>query len=108
MTNKTPFQWDDPLLISQQFTMEERMIADAARQYSQEKLLPRIRAAFHNESADPSVFREMGELGFLGCTIPIEYGGAGLGYVSYGIIAREVERVDSGIPFHALCASLHW
>ena len=96
MTNKTPFQWDDPLLLNQQFTMEERMIADAARQYSQEKLLPRIRSAFHNETADPSVFREMGELGFLGCTIPTEYGGAGLGYVSYGIIAREVERVDSG------------
>ena len=96
MSNKTRFQWDDPLLIAQQLTMEERMIADAARQYSQERLLPRIRESFHNEVTDPVIFREMGELGFLGCTIPTEYGGAGLGYVSYGVIAREVERVDSG------------
>ncbi|SMC68088.1 acyl-CoA dehydrogenase [Polynucleobacter kasalickyi] len=96
MSNKTRFQWDDPLLIAQQLTMEERMITDAARQYSQERLLPRIRESFHNEVTDPAIFREMGELGFLGCTIPSEYGGAGLGYVSYGVIAREVERVDSG------------
>lgn len=96
MSNKTRFQWDDPLLIAQQLTMEERMIADAARQYCQERLLPRIRESFHNEVTDPVIFREMGELGFLGCTIPSEYGGAGLGYVSYGVIAREVERVDSG------------
>jgi glutaryl-CoA dehydrogenase len=96
MTNKTRFQWDDPLLIAQQLTMEERMISDAARQYSQERLMPRIRESFHNEVTDQSIFREMGELGFLGCTIPSEYGGAGLGYVAYGVIAREVERVDSG------------
>jgi glutaryl-CoA dehydrogenase len=96
MSNKTRFQWDDPLLIAQQLTMEERMIADAARQYSQERLMPRIRESFHNEVTDQAIFREMGELGFLGCTIPSEYGGAGLGYVAYGVIAREVERVDSG------------
>lgn len=96
MSNKTRFQWDDPLLIAQQLTIEERMILDAARQYSQERLLPRIRESFHNEVTDQSIFREMGELGFLGCTIPSEYGGAELGYVSYGVIAREVERVDSG------------
>jgi len=96
MSNKTRFQWDDPLLIAQQLTMEERMISDAARQYSQERLMPRIRESFHNEVTDQGIFREMGELGFLGCTIPSEYGGAGLGYVAYGVIAREVERVDSG------------
>ncbi len=96
MSNKTRFQWDDPLLIAQQLTIEERMILDAARQYSQERLLPRIRESFHHEVTDQSIFREMGELGFLGCTIPSEYGGAELGYVSYGVIAREVERVDSG------------
>lgn len=96
MANKTHFQWDDPLQLSQQLTMEERMIADAARQYSQEKLAPRIRKSFHDEITDPIIFREMGELGFLGSSIPTQYGGAGLGYVAYGIIAREVERVDSG------------
>ena len=96
MSNKTKFQWDDPLLIQQQLTMEERMISEAARQYCQEKLTPRIRQSFHDEVTDIAVFKEMGALGFLGSTIPTEYGGAGLGYVAYGIIAREVERVDSG------------
>jgi glutaryl-CoA dehydrogenase len=92
----TPFQWDDPLLLERQLTEDERMIRDAARAYCQDKLAPRIQAAFRSESTDPAVFREMGELGLLGATIPTAYGGAGLDYVSYGLIAREVERVDSG------------
>lgn len=90
------FQWDDPLLLDRQLTAEERMVRDAARAYCRERLTPRIQHAFRHESTDPSIFREMGELGLLGPTIPGEYGGAGLNYVSYGLIAREVERVDSG------------
>jgi len=90
------FQWDDPLLLDQQLTDEERMIRDTARSYSQDKLAPRVLEAFRNEHTDLAIFREMGELGLLGATIPEEYGGAGLNYVSYGLIAREVERVDSG------------
>lgn len=90
------FQWDDPLLLDQQLTDEERMIRDTARAYSQEKLAPRVLEAFRNEHTDLAIFREMGELGLLGATIPEEYGGSGLNYVSYGLIAREVERVDSG------------
>jgi glutaryl-CoA dehydrogenase len=90
------FQWADPFLLNDQLTQEERMIQDAARAYAQSKLLPRVTLAFRNEQTDPAIFREMGELGLLGATIPAEYGGAGLSYVSYGLIAREVERVDSG------------
>jgi glutaryl-CoA dehydrogenase len=90
------FQWDDPLLLEDQLTDDERMIRDAARAYCQDKLLPRVTLAFRNEQTDPAIFREMGELGLLGPTIPSEYGGPGLGYVAYGLIAREVERVDSG------------
>ena len=90
------FQWDDPLLLDQQLTEEERMIRDTARAYSQEKLAPRVLEAFRNEHTDLAIFREMGELGLLGATIPQEYGGAGLNYVSYGLIAREIGRVDSG------------
>ncbi|HRC72925.1 MAG TPA: acyl-CoA dehydrogenase [Candidatus Competibacter sp.] len=90
------FQWDDPLLLDRQLTAEERMVRDAARAYCRERLAPRVQQAFRHESTDPNVFREMGELGLLGPTIPGEYGGAGLNYVSYGLIAREVERVDSG------------
>jgi glutaryl-CoA dehydrogenase len=90
------FHWDDPLLLETQLTAEEIMVRDAARQYAQEGLAPRILQAFREERADPSVFREMGELGLLGATIPESFGGAGLNYVSYGLIAREVERVDSG------------
>jgi glutaryl-CoA dehydrogenase len=90
------FQWDDPLLLEQQLTEEERMVRDTAHAYAQEKLLPRVRDAFRNESTDPVIFTEMGALGLLGATLPPEYGGAGLNYVSYGLIAREVERVDSG------------
>ncbi|HRP25523.1 acyl-CoA dehydrogenase family protein, partial [Thauera sp.] len=90
------FRWDDPLLLDLQLTEDERMIRDAAQAYSQGKLLPRVQDAFRNESTDPAIFREMGEMGLLGPTIPTEYGGAGLNYVAYGLIAREVERVDSG------------
>ena len=93
---KAQFHWDDPLLLDQQLTEEERMVKDAARAYCQDKLQPRVLEAFRHEKTDPSIFREMGELGLLGPTIPEEYGGPGLNYVSYGLIAREVERVDSG------------
>ncbi|MBA3904334.1 MAG: acyl-CoA dehydrogenase, partial [Rhodocyclaceae bacterium] len=90
------FKWDDPLLLDHQLSEDERMVRDAARQYCQGRLAPRILEAFRNEKTDPAIFREMGELGLLGPTIPPEYGGAGLNYVCYGLIAREVERVDSG------------
>ena len=90
------YQWDDCFQLDQQLTEDERMIRDAARDYCQDKLKPRVQAMFRNESVDISIFREMGELGLLGPTIPTQYGGAGLNYVSYGLVAREIERVDSG------------
>ena len=90
------FQWADPLLLDAQLSDEERLIGATARRYAQEKLLPRVLNAFRNEHTDVAIFREMGELGLLGATLPPEYGGAGLNYVSYGLIAREIERVDSG------------
>jgi glutaryl-CoA dehydrogenase len=90
------FHWEDPLLLDQQLTAEERMVRDAARAYAQDRLMPRVLEAFRHEKTDPAIFREMGELGLMGPTIPAEYGGAGLNYVSYGLIAREIERVDSG------------
>ena len=90
------FHWADPLLLDQQLTAEERMVRDAAAAYSQDKLMPRVLQSFRNEKTDVEIFREMGELGLLGPTIPEQYGGPGLNYVSYGLIAREVERVDSG------------
>jgi glutaryl-CoA dehydrogenase len=90
------FHWDDPLLLDQQLTQDERMVRDAAAAYAQEKLMPRVLEAFRHEKTDPTIFREMGALGLFGPTIPAEYGGAGLNYVSYGLIAREIERVDSG------------
>jgi glutaryl-CoA dehydrogenase len=93
---KASFQWDDPLLLNSQLTDEERMVQEAARVYCEEKLAPRILDAFRNERTDPAIFREMGELGLLGSMIPAEYGGAGLNYVCYGLVAREVERIDSG------------
>ena len=94
--SKASFNWEDPLLLDTQLTEEERMVRDAAAQYAQDKLMPRILDAYRNETTDPSIFREMGELGLLGITIPEQYGGANLNYVSYGLIAREIERVDSG------------
>jgi len=90
------FDWTDPLRLEEQLTEEERLIQATARGYAQEKLAPRVLEAFRYEQTDPAIFREMGELGLLGPTISPEYGGAGLGYVAYGLIAREVERVDSG------------
>jgi len=90
------FQWDDPLLLDAQLSDEERMVRDAARRFAQDRLAPRVTEAFRHETADPSVFRSMGELGLLGPTIPAAYGGPELNYVSYGLIAREIERVDSG------------
>ncbi|MBU3708218.1 MAG: acyl-CoA dehydrogenase [Burkholderiaceae bacterium] len=90
------FVWEDPLQLEQQLTEEERMVREAAATYCQQKLMPRVQEAFRHEQTDLGIFREMGELGLLGPTIPSEYGGAGLNYVSYGLIAREVERVDSG------------
>lgn len=91
-----PFQWEDPLRIEDQLTEDERMVRQAAQRYCHDQLLPRVTLAFRNETTDPAIFREMGELGLLGPTIPPEYGGPGLGYVAYGLIAREIERVDSG------------
>jgi glutaryl-CoA dehydrogenase len=93
---KAAFQWDDPLLLDQQLTEEERMVRESARAYCQERLEPRVLEAFRNERTDLAIFREMGELGLLGITIPEQYGGSGLSSVCYGLVAREVERVDSG------------
>ncbi len=96
MAGKASFNWEDPLLLDQQLTEEERMIRDSAQQFAADKLAPRVLEAFRKEYTDPAIFREMGEVGLLGATIPEIYGGSGLNYVSYGLIAREVERVDSG------------
>lgn len=95
-SHRAPFNWADPLLLDAQLSDTERMVQDSARAYCQDKLLPRVQEAFRHEKTDVSIFREMGELGLLGPTIAEEYGGAGLNYVCYGLIAREVERVDSG------------
>jgi glutaryl-CoA dehydrogenase len=93
---KAEFNWQDPLLLDQQLSEDERMVRDAAHDYCQGKLAPRVLEAFREEKTDASIFREMGALGLLGPTIPAQYGGPGLSYVCYGLIAREVERVDSG------------
>jgi glutaryl-CoA dehydrogenase len=90
------FRWDDPLLLDEQLTTEETLVRDAAREYAHGKLGPRIVEAFRREHTDTAIFREMGALGLLGATIPEEFGGGGLNYVSYGLIAREIERIDSG------------
>jgi glutaryl-CoA dehydrogenase len=90
------FNWQDPLLLEQQLSEEERMLRDAARTYCQQNLAPRIVDAYANEATDPEIFREMGDMGLLGITVPEQYGGLGAGYVSYGLVAREVERIDSG------------
>ncbi|MGF6769122.1 glutaryl-CoA dehydrogenase [Paraburkholderia sp. GAS199] len=96
MAEAAQFHWEDPLLLDQQLTEDERMVRDAAAAYAQDKLQPRVLEAFRHEKTDIEIFREMGELGLLGPTIPEQYGGPGLNYVAYGLIAREVERVDSG------------
>ncbi|WP_303827810.1 acyl-CoA dehydrogenase [Asticcacaulis taihuensis] len=90
------FQWDDPLLLVEQLSDDERMIMEAARDYAQGSLMPRVLKAYGEEHTDRAIFNEMGELGLLGATLPEQYGGAGASYVAYGLIAREVERVDSG------------
>lgn len=91
-----PFDWEDPFHLADQLADDERMIADSARAYAQDKLMPRANDAYLNEHVTPEIFTEMGDMGLLGITIPEEYGGLGAGYVSYGLVAREVERVDSG------------
>jgi glutaryl-CoA dehydrogenase len=90
------FDWEDPFRLEDQLTEEERMLRDAARTFAQEKLQPGVVAAYREEKTDPAIFTEMGELGLLGATVPEHYGGLGASYVAYGLIAREVERVDSG------------
>jgi glutaryl-CoA dehydrogenase len=90
------FQWDDPFLLDDQLNEDERLIRDTARAYAQEKLAPRIVDAYLNERTDRAIFSEMGQLGLLGVTVAEEFGGAGAGYVSYGLVSREVERIDSG------------
>jgi len=90
------FDWEDPFRLDDQLTEEERLVRDAAHSYAQDKLQPRVIDAFRDELTDPEIFREMGELGLLGSTIPEAYGGADLGYVSYGLVAREIDRVDAG------------
>ena len=91
-----PFQWDDPFRLDDQLSEEERMIRDTARDYAQARLQTRVLAAYRDEAVEPEIFAEMGSLGLLGVTLPEDYGGAGASYVSYGLVAREVERVDSG------------
>ena len=90
------FQWDDPFLLNDQLTEDERMIRDTAAAFAADKLAPRVEEAYLEEKTDPSIFQEMGEAGLLGVTLPEEYGGVGAGYVAYGLVAREVERIDSG------------
>ncbi|MCC6303851.1 MAG: acyl-CoA dehydrogenase, partial [Rhodobacteraceae bacterium] len=90
------FAWDDPLRLDGQLAEDERLMRDAARAYAAEKLAPRVVAAWREEATDPAIFREMGAMGLLGVTIPEAYGGLGASYVAYGLVAREIERVDSG------------
>jgi len=96
MGTKIQFQWDDPLQLSSQLSTEERMVQEAARQYAQDRLAPRVLQAFREEKTDIGIFQEMGKLGFLGLTLPSQYGGSEINYVCYGLVAREIERVDSG------------
>jgi glutaryl-CoA dehydrogenase len=94
--DKTDFDWTDPFGLEGALSVEERMVTKSARDYAAAKLSPRVRDAFREETFDPAIMREMGEMGFLGMTLPEEYGGAGLSYTCYGLVARETERVDSG------------
>ena len=96
MAANARFNWEDPLLLDRQLTDEERLVQASARLFAADKLAPRVLEAFRFERTDPAIFREMGETGLLGATLPLEYGGSGLNYVCYGLIAREVERIDSG------------
>ncbi|MEQ8897208.1 MAG: acyl-CoA dehydrogenase [Roseovarius sp.] len=94
--NLSSFDWEDPFYLAKQLEEDERMIAESGRSFAQEVLQPRVMEAFEAETVDPGIFREMGQMGLLGTSIPEEYGGIGAGYVSYGLVAREIERVDSG------------
>jgi len=94
--DRNPFHWEDPLLLDGQLSSEERMVRDSAHEYCQDKLMSRVKEGFRNETFDRAIMTEMGALGLLGSTLPEEYGCAGLNYVCYGLVAREVERVDSG------------
>lgn len=96
MSSSSHFAWDDPFLLDAQLSDEERMIRDAAAAFAAERLAPRVIDAYLNEHTDPEIFREMGQAGLLGVTVPEEYGGAAANYVSYGLVAREIERIDSG------------
>ena len=96
MSPSRTFKWQDPLLLEDSLSEEERAIRDTAQAYAQDRLLPRVIKAYREAAFDPEILREMGDLGLLGATLPPEYGGAGAGYVSYGLIAREIERIDSG------------
>jgi len=93
-TTILPFDWSDPFDLEHQLTEEERLVRDTAEGYARDNLLPRVTEAYLNESFDREIMREMGQLGLIGATIPVEYGGAGLGYTAYGLIARAIERVD--------------
>lgn len=95
-SDKNAFVWDDPFLLEDQLSEDERMIRDGAAAFAADKLAPRIEDAYMEEKTDPAIFREMGEAGLLGITVPEEYGGLGANYVTYGLVAREVERIDSG------------
>ncbi len=94
--SKPTFNWEDPLLLDSQLAADERQVRNAARSFADKALKPRVRDAFRHETVDPAIFREMGDMGLLGPTLPPRFGGAGLNYVSYGLIAREIERIDSG------------
>ena len=96
MAGEARFDWQDPFLFGDQLSEEERMIAASAAEFAARSLSPRVEAAYLDEVTDPAIIREMGEAGLLGVTIPETYGGLGLSYVAYGLIAREIERVDSG------------
>ena len=96
MAERIQFQWDDPFFFEDQLNEEERLVRDSARDYAQERLMPRVRESFRNESFDRDIFSEMGELGLFGTLVPEEYGGSGLNHVCYGLVMREIERADSG------------
>ena len=96
MSKSIPFSWDDPFLLEDQLSEEERMIRDSAQAFSEAELLPRVQDAYLEEKTDPELFRLMGKAGLLGLTLPEKYGAAGANYVAYGLVAREVERIDSG------------
>ena len=96
MADRVQFQWDDPFFFEDQLNEEERLVRDSARDYAQERLMPRVRDSFRNETFDRDIFTEMGELGLFGTLVPEEYGGSDLNHVAYGLVMREIERVDSG------------